>query len=322
MMTTQTQAEAEAIEQMAQRDLVGIVPKVRLKWDILAGIVFLHVGAIAACWTFTWKAFWVFMVLQLITGCLGVTLGFHRLMTHRSFKTPKWVEYLLCLFGSLSLQGGPIKWVATHRVHHAFSDRPQDPHSPNRGFWWAHMLWLFAYDEVLDNDQTCWRYVPELAKDPVHQFINKTHAVQTVLLGGLLCAIGGWPCVVWGIFLRTVFVYHVTWMVNSAAHIWGYQTYHTNEGSRNNWWVALLSYGEGWHNNHHAYPNSAAHGLRWWEVDLTYLTIRLLSLLGLAEHIRLPQGNPAQLPAVAPQPAYQPTRKPPVRLPDLAGVPS
>src|SRR3989338_193485 len=189
---TQAQMEGEAIEQVAQRDLVGVIPTVRLKWDILLGIIILHLGAVAACWTFTWKGFWAFMILQLLTGCFGVTLGFHRLMTHRSFKTPKWVEYLLSLCGSLALQGGPIKWIATHRVHHAFSDRPQDPHSPTRGFWWAHMLWLFAYDEVLDHPTKFHRYAPELARDPVHQFIEKTTGLWTVLLGALLYAWGGW----------------------------------------------------------------------------------------------------------------------------------
>jgi len=272
-----------------------IRPKLRIKWDIVLGIVALHLGVLFAPVTFTWRAFWVFVVLQFMTG-LGVTVAYHRLLTHRSFRTPKWLEYLLTLCGSLSIQGGPIKWVATHRVHHAFSDRPQDPHSPKRGFWWAHMFWLFAYDDVLDHSTKFIRYAPELARDPIHRFIHRTHVLQSILLGVLLYALGGWSFVVWGMFVRTVFVYHGTWLVNSAAHLWGYQTYQTNEGSRNNWWVAVFSYGEGWHNNHHAYPYSAAHGLRWWEVDLTYAVIRLLALIRLADTVRLPRGNPAQLP--------------------------
>ncbi|MBI3319960.1 MAG: fatty acid desaturase [Candidatus Omnitrophica bacterium] len=281
-------------------DAATITPKLKLKWDILIGIAVLHIGVLFAPKTFTWPAFWVFFVLQWITGGLGITLGFHRLLTHQSYKAPKWLEYALALCGCLALQGGPIKWVATHRVHHAFSDRPQDPHSPKRGFWWAHILWLFVYDDVLDHGTKYWRYAPDLAKDKVHQFLNKTHALQMLVLGVVLFAWGGWPFVVWGIFVRTVFVYHCTWLVNSAAHIWGYQSYKTNEGSRNNWLVAFLAYGEGWHNNHHAYPSSAAHGLRWWEFDLTYVTIRLLALTGLADEIRLPRGNPAQLPALDP----------------------
>jgi stearoyl-CoA desaturase (delta-9 desaturase) len=272
----------------------------RTKWEIVAGITVLHAGALLGPFTFTWNGFWAFFWLQWITGLLGVTLCYHRLLAHRSFHVPKWLEYALTLCGSLAIQGGPIKWVATHRVHHAFSDRPQDPHSPRRGFWWAHMLWLFAYDEVLDHPMKYGHYAPELARDPVHQFLNRTHVLHSVLLGVLLYAWGGLSVLIWGLFVRAVFVYHITWLVNSAAHLWGYQAYDTNEGSRNNWWVALLSYGEGWHNNHHAYLHSAAHGLRWWEVDVTYLTIRVLGWLGLATRVRLPQGNPAKLPSIIP----------------------
>lgn len=282
---------------IAEVSRVTIRSITKTKWEVLAGIVIIHAGALLAPFTFTWSAFWVFFWLQWITGLLGITLCFHRLLAHRSFQVPKWLEYALTLCGTMALQGGPLKWVATHRVHHAFSDRPQDPHSPTRGFWWAHILWLFAYDEVLDHPTKFQRYVPELARDPVHQFIEKTNVLWTVLLGVVLYVWGGLPFLVWGLFVRTTFVYHCTWLVNSAAHLWGYKTYDTNEGSTNNWWVAMLSYGEGWHNNHHAYLHSAAHGLRWWEIDPTYLHIRLLSWLGIASRIRLPQGNPAKLPS-------------------------
>ncbi len=288
-------------------------PTTNTKWEIAVGIAVIHAGALLAPFTFTWSAFWVFFILQFVTGLLGITLCFHRLLAHRSFQVPKWLEYSLAMCGGLALQGGPIKWVATHRVHHAFSDRPQDPHSPTRGFWWAHILWLFAYDETLDHDTKFYRYAPELARDNVYLFLEKTFVLQTVLLGILLFALGGLPWLVWGLFFRTTFVYHTTWLVNSAAHLWGDQNYDTNEGSRNNWWVALLSYGEGWHNNHHAYLHSAAHGLRWWEVDITFLTIRLLEWAGLASRIRLPQGNPAKLPAAQPF-----TRRLPLPIPSLS----
>ena len=291
-----------------------IKPYTKAKWDIALGIATIHAGALLAPWTFTWDAFWVFFWLQWVTGLLGITLCFHRLLAHRSFSVPKWLEYGLTFCGVLALQGGPIKWVATHRVHHAFSDRPQDPHSPTRGFWWAHMFWLFAYDEILDHPTKFQRYAPELARDPVHQFLERTTSLWTFLLGALLFAWGGLPYLVWGLFFRTAFVYHCTWLVNSAAHLWGYKTFDTNEGSTNNWWVALLSYGEGWHNNHHAYLHSAAHGLRWWEVDPTYLHIRLLSWLGLAGGVRLPQGNPAKLPA----PELIVKRRLPLPIPSLS----
>jgi stearoyl-CoA desaturase (delta-9 desaturase) len=281
----------------------------KTKWEIVAGIAIIHAGALLAPWTFTWPAFWVFFVLQFVTGLFGITLCYHRLLTHRSFHVPKWLEYFLTWCGVLALQGGPIKWISTHRVHHAFSDRPQDPHSPTKGFWWAHMLWLFAYDETIDHPQKYQRYAPELARDPVHAWLERTQVFHTILIGIVLYAWGGMPFLVWGLFFRTAFVYHCTWLVNSAAHLWGYQSYNTNEGSQNNWWVALLSYGEGWHNNHHAYLHSAAHGLRWWEFDLTYLAIRALSWMKLASRIRLPQGNPAKLPTLEPRTAR------PIRIP-------
>jgi stearoyl-CoA desaturase (delta-9 desaturase) len=277
-----------------RRELDMPNPGLKLKWPTLLMVAALHVGVVFAPFTFSWPAFWVFFALQGITA-MGITLGYHRLLTHRSFQTPKWFEYAITLCGSLAFQNGPLKWVATHRVHHAFADRPQDPHSPNRGFWWAHMLWLFAYDEVLDDPVKYRRYVPELLRDPVHRYISRTDVLQQFLLAGLLFAAGGWPFVVWGTFVRIVFVYHGTWLVNSAAHVWGYRWYETGEGSRNNWWVALITYGEGWHNNHHAYPSSAAHGLRWWELDATYLMIRLLAAVKIARKIHLPRGNPAKL---------------------------
>ena len=285
----------------------------KTKWPTLLGIAAIHAGALLAPFTFNWSAFGVFCALQFVTGLLGITLCYHRLLAHRSFQVPKWLEYVLTWCGALALQGGPIKWVATHRMHHAFSDRPQDPHSPQRGFWWAHMLWLFAYDDVLDQPAKFRPYVPELARDRVHSFLEKTANLQSVIIGALLFAAGGLPWLVWGMFARLVFVYHVTWLVNSASHLWGYQTYNTNEGSRNNWWVALISYGEGWHNNHHAYLHSAAHGLRWWEFDATYVTIRLLAGMKLATNIRLPRGKPAKLPTLT-LPALGAYRRPQASL--------
>ncbi len=283
---------------LSQVDFVK--PVTKIKWGILGGIIFIHAGALLAPFTFTWSAFWVFVVLQFATGLFGITLCFHRLLAHRSFQVPKWLEYFLTVCGCLALQGGPTKWVSTHRVHHAFSDRPSDPHSPNRGFWWAHVLWLFPYDDLIDNPDKYLRFAPDLARDPGQRFLERATPYLSVVLGVVLFAAGGLPWLIWGLFLRTTFVYHITWLVNSAAHLWGYQTYNTNEGSTNNWWVALLAYGEGWHNNHHAYLHSAAHGLRWWEFDLTYMVIRTLAWLKLVTRVRLPQGNPARLPTPEP----------------------
>lgn len=265
------------------------MPKEQVKWDSAAVMLLIHVLGVAAFFFFTWKAFWLFVVFLWVTGGLGITLCYHRLLTHRSFEIWKPLEYLLAIFGCLAWQNGPIKWVATHRIHHARSDEPGDPHSPVvKGFWWAHAAWMYTYDEELDQYERYKAFAPDMVRDPVYRFLNSYHGWFQLLLGILLFHWAGVPGVLWGIFLRTVVMWHSTWFVNSAAHIWGYRTWAPGDRSTNNWWVALLTYGEGWHNNHHAFPRSAAHGLRWWELDVTYLTIRVLSILGFASSIQLP----------------------------------
>lgn len=254
----------------------------------ITGLVFLHTVALLAPFTFTWKALIAFFATYWIATGWGVCLCYHRLLTHRSFQCPKWLEYFLTVCGVLSCQGGAIHWVATHRYHHAASDTENDPHSPRRGFWWAHMLWFLKSSPVWDCDDFRARYAPELSKDPVHRVINHYEWAAPWALGFLLYFWGSWPCVIWGIFLRTIVTLHVTWLTNSAAHRWGYQSYATKDDSTNLWWVALLGFGEGWHNNHHAFQYSARHGLRWWEIDATYLLIRFLAFLGLAGAIRVP----------------------------------
>ena len=254
----------------------------------MVAFTLMHVAAIGAFFTFNWRAFWLFALMQWLTGGLGICLCYHRLLTHRSFQLWKPLEYLLAFFSCLAWQNGPIKWVAIHRIHHARSDEPGDPHSPNRGFWWAHMGWLFAFREELDDYERYKDFAPDLVKDPVYRFLNSTFGFYQIPLSILFYFLGGWPFVFWGIFLRIVFMWHATWLVNSAAHTWGYKTWAISDQSTNNWWVSLFTYGEGWHNNHHAFPRSAAHGLKWWEVDLTYLTIRLLSAAQLAWNIQIP----------------------------------
>ncbi len=215
-------------------------------------------------------------------------MGYHRYFTHRSFQTNKAVEYILAFISCASGEGGPIEWVVTHRRHHALSDQEGDPHSPKKGFWWAHFTWMLYRDKFLITDEGYKKYAPEMYKDPVLRWFNKYHWVPMLILGIALFLMGGWPFVVWGVFLRSVVVYHGTWCVNSASHIWGYQSYKTTDTSRNNWWVALWTFGEGWHNNHHMFARSAKHGLRWWELDVTYRMIQVLWVLGLATNIHLP----------------------------------
>lgn len=214
-------------------------------------------------------------------------MGYHRLLTHRSYKTPKWIEYFLTVCATLALEGGPIFWVATHRIHHQFSDKEGDPHSPRDGKWWAHMLWM-TFGEVGHCDAaTMGRYAPDMARDRFHVWISKYHYVPLVVVGALLFAFGGISCFLWGVFLRVTLGLHATWLVNSATHLWGTRRFNTRDDSRNNLLVAMISFGEGWHNNHHAHPTSARHGLAWYEFDLSWLTIRLLELVGLAKNVRV-----------------------------------
>lgn len=264
------------------------MPRTQTKWASVGVFVIIHLIAVVALFNFSWKGFWTFIFLSWVTGCLGICTSYHRHLTHRSFEVWKPLEYFLAFCGCLALQNGPIKWVATHRLHHARSDQPKDPHSPTKGFWWAHMGWLFAFVDELDDYEQYKKYAPDLAKKPVYRFMDKYFAWSQVPLGIALYFWGGVPMILWGIFARLIFVWHSTWLVNSAAHIWGYRTWATQDQSTNNWWVALLTFGEGWHNNHHAFLRSARHGLQWWEFDLTYWTIVAFRTLGLASKIQLP----------------------------------
>ncbi len=239
----------------------------------------------------SWQGFTAFVILYWVTACLGVTLGYHRLLSHRSFAVPRWLERFFATCGALSCQHGPIDWVGLHRHHHTFSDTAADHHNSKRGFWWSHMGWMFAPVPAM-------RAVPKLTgdlmRDPYYRWLNKYFLFLQIPLGlTLFClgksfGIGGWTMVLWGIPLRLVVVYHITWLVNSATHCWGSIAFDSGDGSRNNAWVAALTFGEGWHNNHHAFPSSARQGLQRGQIDLTWQHIRFLNALGLAKKIRLP----------------------------------
>ena len=243
---------------------------------------------------FDWRVLIVLPVLLYVTGGLGITLCYHRTLTHRSLRLFKPLEYLLAVFGALALQGDPIRWVATHRKHHAHADGEGDPHGIDRGFRWAHVRWLYKHNDAMPTEEELTRYAPDLCAQPFYRALKYLHGVLQLGLAVLLFAIGGWPFVIWGIFLRLVISYHGTWFVNSAAHSMGYRSYRTQDQSTNCWWVALLSYGEGWHNNHHAFPYSARHGLRWFEIDLTWWSVKLLAFLRLADRIKVPSAATLQ----------------------------
>jgi stearoyl-CoA desaturase (delta-9 desaturase) len=261
-------------------------------WGIIFWLGMIHVGALAGLhpWFFSWQAVVLAFVLHWVTGGLGICLGYHRLLTHSSFETYRPIKWLFALIGGLAGEGSAIDWVANHRKHHALSDKPGDPHSPHEGAWWSHVLWLSWSLPGDEQEAHLKKWAPDLLRDKVVCFLGKAflplHIVTGLLIMAAGYAVGGWQMaasfVVWGVFVRLTFVLHSTWFVNSASHMWGYRNYETTDDSRNNWWVALITYGEGWHNNHHAYPRMAPHGHKWWEIDLTYGFIRLLRRTGLA----------------------------------------
>jgi stearoyl-CoA desaturase (Delta-9 desaturase) len=248
-----------------------------------------HIGAVAALFMFSWQALWISVALYWMTICFGISLGYHRLHTHRSFKVPKPIEYFFALCGALTLEGGPIFWVATHRIHHQKSDQPGDPHSPNDGAFWSHVGWILFGEANHNNTKLMSKYAPDLARDPFYVWLNNWHWVPMVALGGILYAFGGLSVFMWGIFLRVTLGLHATWLVNSATHMFGSRRFETRDMSRNSWWVALLTFGEGWHNNHHAHPTSARHGLAWYEVDFSWMQLKVLRALGIATNVTVAQ---------------------------------
>jgi fatty-acid desaturase len=262
-------------------------------------IVAFHIGALVALFFFSWQAFLVAMFLWWLAGGLGVGVGYHRLLTHRGYKTYKWVEYFLTVCGTLTLEGGPIFWVATHRMHHQNTDKDGDPHSPRDGGFWAHVGWLLTGQTMHNDAGNLLPYVPDLRKDKFHVWISRWHWIPITSLGLILLAVGGWKVLLWGIFFRTVLGLHSTWLVNSATHMWGSRRFPTGDTSKNSFWVALLTFGEGWHNNHHAHPQSVRHGLAWYEVDVNWYGISALRMLGLAWDLKAQKLNAVEEKTIA-----------------------
>ena len=266
-------------------DSIGLSNGRRMNWSITLVMVIFHLGALAALFMFSWPVLAATIFLYWMTTGLGISMGYHRLHTHRSYKVPLPLEYFFAVCGALTLEGGPISWVATHRIHHQNSDQPGDPHSPREGGWWAHAGWLLSGQTNHNNTRLMSKYAPDLAKHRFYIWLNNYHWVPMIALAVLLFAIGGLPLMLWGIFVRVVFGLHATWLVNSATHMWGRRRFATRDDSRNNWWVALITFGEGWHNNHHAHPTSARHGLAWYEFDPSWILIKVLKFFGIAKSI-------------------------------------
>ncbi|MCI0362214.1 MAG: fatty acid desaturase [Planctomycetaceae bacterium] len=263
-------------------------------------------AAVVLCWRLGFMG-WLYLAM-LVGGWLstgtGITIGFHRLLTHRSFDTYRWIRLTWMTLGALSVEGSPLVWCAVHRRHHELSDQPGDPHSPHlhgtglwnslRGLWYGHAGWLFTgYWSSPDLA----RYVPDLLADKALVTVDRLYYLWVLVSLALPAAIGGlatlsWQGAVlgliWGGLVRIFVTHHITWSINSICHVFGRQNFATNDHSRNNLLCGLFGLGEGWHNNHHAFPTSARHGLAWWQFDLSWLVIRGMELVGLAWNVRLP----------------------------------
>lgn len=264
----------------------------KFNWTNAGFFAVIHAVALLAPWFFSWSALGVMIFLHWLFGSIGICLGYHRLLTHRSLQVPKGLEYAIAILGALALQGGPIFWVSGHRRHHLHTeDVDQDPYSARRGFWWSHMLWLFYKRPEFFNPDSYRQYAPDLDKDGFYRWLDRYFLLLQLPLGMLLYLMGGWSFVIYGLFVRAVLLWHSTWLINSATHMTGYRSHDSEDNSRNLWWAAILTYGEGWHNNHHAYPNVAKAGWKWWEIDMTWWAIVLLKQLGLARRVVLPPAD-------------------------------
>ncbi|MCH5376601.1 MAG: acyl-CoA desaturase [Planctomycetes bacterium] len=279
------------------------------KLTMLLAVVFPLLGCVAAIvllWQVGWMG-WLYVGLLVggwLVSELGITIGFHRLLSHGSFQTYRWMRVLWMTLGALSVQGSPLVWCAVHRRHHQRSDQHGDPHSPHlhgkgwwnvlRGFYYSHMGWLFTGYWSWPDRQ---RYVPDLMADRWLVACDKMYYLWVLASLGIPAAIGGLATaswmgallgLLWGGLVRVFIAHHITWSINSVCHVFGSREFETRDHSRNNLLFGLLAQGEGWHNNHHAFPRSARHGLRWWQFDLSWILIRTMELVGLAWNVRTP----------------------------------
>jgi len=286
------------------------VSPVKVRWRYAIGIPVIHLLACLAFvpWFFSWTGVVLSILGLYVFGTLGINIGFHRLLTHRGMVAPKWFEHTLAVLGVCTMQDTPACWVAMHRIHHQHSDHRPDPHSPLVTFFWGHFGWLMFDNRDFTNVKDYQRFTRDLLKDPFYMKLERnTNWLKIYLAVAMLFpAVGflvGWlmtgdvwggvkfgaSLLVWGVFVRTVLNWHITWSVNSVTHIWGYKNYETKDNSRNNWIIGLLANGEGWHNNHHADQRAAAHGHKWWEFDVSWLTILVFEKIGLVSDVVRPK---------------------------------
>jgi len=283
---------------------------VELDWGYLVNISVIHLLSVPIVlpWFFSWTGLFLFVIGLPLYGLFGITLCYHRLLTHQGLTLPKWLERSFAILGVCCLQDTPARWVAVHRLHHRHSDCQSDPHSPLVSFFWSHVGWVLVKNRDHSRISFFEQYARDILRDPLYFALERNlawfwvywlHAVFYFVAGAIAgrAMEGTWwgglqfgaSVLVWGVFFRTVFVWHATWAVNSVTHVIGYRNYETSDDSRNFWMVALIAYGEGWHNNHHADQRAAAHGHRWWELDMTYHVIQALEALGLAKNVVRPR---------------------------------
>ncbi len=280
----------------------------RINWRYLSAVGSYHLLALLAFhpWFFSWSGVALAATGVYVYGAAGINLCYHRLLSHRSFSCPLWLEHTFAMIAVCCVQDTPARWVATHRLHHHRADERPDPHSPLVNLFWSYMGWLFVENTDLRRGMAYDRYARDILRDKFYRWIERNVVwitfVQSLVyfVAGFLIELSlggtvqqalqfGASVWLWGVVIRTILVWHVTWCGNSFPHLFGYRNYETNDNSRNNAWVAIITSGEGWHNNHHAEPASASNQRHWWEIDLTYLLLRLLVLLGLAWDVQLPK---------------------------------
>ena len=285
----------------------GVAP-LKLNRSVLSAFSLVHLAALAAVvpWLYSGSGLILAGIGFYVFACLGINVCYHRLLTHRSFTAPRWFERVLTLIAFCNMEGSSLQWVATHRMHHKHSDHQPDPHSPLVNFLWSHMGWMLFHNPAFDGNDGFGRFARDLDRDRFHHSMHHrgwwlwvwaAHALA-FLAAGMAYGVSqgqemlglqmGLSWFVWGVAVRMVLIWHITWAINSFTHIWGYQSYRSHDDSRNNWFFGLFAWGEGWHNNHHADQQSASNWHRWWEVDIAYLTIRVFSCLGLATNVKTP----------------------------------
>ena len=252
------------------------------------GIALIHIGTIAAIVRGADRGLIAMAAAFYVVRMFAITAVYHRYFAHRSYKTSRIFQFLLAFLGTTATQKGPLWWASTHRTHHKYSDTPRDVHSPlQRGIWYAHMGWWLGRE----HEETNVSQIKDFAKYPELRWLDRWHVVGVVACMALAWVIRGFDGFLWGYVVSTCLLMHGTFFINSLAHVWGSRRYATTDTSRNNFWLALITLGEGWHNNHHHYMNSANQGFFWWEVDVSYYILRALSAVGLVWDLRKPPAH-------------------------------